>query len=501
MNRVHSSRRGGPSQWVWLIAAAGVAGVAAVLVVTLSGGKDDGSPVSDVTATPVPSLGGGPVYYVAAEEPQASDTNNGFYPTYRGGSDGPWLTLQHAANAMAAGATTYVRSGVYYESGITFAAAGLAEAPITLATYPGEEAIVDGSGTGGLLPGIGITEGQGYYVIQGLTIRHMPWSGIATDAASSVPYPGIVIRDCVLYANGWSGIDLAAAVGFLVEGVEAYENGFYGMNVGASEDGSLSSADGVVRDSGFYNQLGEEGHGLAVNQGHDIVLSGNLAHHNRIHGIDISDMPKSGELSHDIIVEGNSSHDNGVGGFSINSDSHHVVFRNNTAWSNGTGFLCYEGCWHIEWYNNVAVGNSDAGFRVQAALGLYSTPGDSLLVFKNNIADGNGLRGSDERPALVVEGTQWETIVEHNDWSGGAGADALVVGLNIVDESGDIYSAAQINQGAFPPGNVSANPQFVDPATADWHLQATSPLIDLGVDVGLPYCGAVPDLGAFESCP
>jgi len=32
-------------------------------------------------------------------------------------------------------------------------------------------------------------------------------------------------------------------------------------------------------------------------------------------------------------------------------------------------------------------------------------------------------------------------------------------------------------------------------------LKPTSALIDKGVDVGLPYCGSAPDLGAYEYCP
>jgi hypothetical protein len=35
------------------------------------------------------------VYYVAANEPGASDDNNSLYPTHQGGQDGPWLTIQH----------------------------------------------------------------------------------------------------------------------------------------------------------------------------------------------------------------------------------------------------------------------------------------------------------------------------------------------------------------------------------------------------------------------
>jgi len=63
------------------------------------------------------------------------------------------------------------------------------------------------------------------------------------------------------------------------------------------------------------------------------------------------------------------------------------------------------------------------------------------------------------------------------------------------------YTSAEINQGAFQEHNLSVDPLFVDPAGLDWNLQPGSPLIDIGMDVGLPFCGAAPDLGAFELCP
>lgn len=512
-----SKARSESKAWAWLISAGAAAALTGVLVVALTGSGETASTTSPSAATttgsgtePTPatapegaatvSCASGSAFFVAAEEPGASDRNNGRYPTHRGGQDGPWLTVRHAAEVMGPGDVTCVRAGVYIEAGITFGTTGVPGSPITLAGYPGEEAILDGTGVTDLLPGIWIDSGKGYLVIEGLTIRNMPWSGIGSDPQTSAPYPGLVIRDCDLYGNGWSGIDLAAAEGFLVEGVQAHDNAFYGLNIGASEDGLLPSTDGEVRDSAFYDHTGEEGHGLAINQGHDITLSGIETYGNRIHGVDISDMPKAGDLSYGIVVEGCSSHDNGVAGFSINSDSHHVVFRRNRAWQNETGFLCYEGCWHVEWYHNVAVGNSDAGFRVQADLGLYGTPGDSLLVFKNNIAQGNGLPGSYERPGLVVEGDGWQAVIEHNDWSGGTDGDDLVVGLNVVGDAGDIYRASEVAQG-LAGGNLSVDPGFVDAAAGDWRLSDDSPLIDRGVDVGLSFCGTAPDLGAFEHCP
>jgi hypothetical protein len=465
-------------------------------------------PTQAEPSPPASSSPTGQVYYVAANEPGASDDNNGLYPTHQGGQDGPWLTIQHAANTMTAGETTYVRAGTYYESGISFAHSGAPGAPITLANYQSEEVVIDGSQSTDEIPGIWIVEGRDHYVIQGLAIRNMGWSGIATDKKTTEPFQGITIRDCIMYNNGWSGIDLAAVDGFVVENVEAYDNAYYGLDITGSDDGGLSAANGAVRNSSFYNHTGDEGHGLAINQGHDITVSDSVAYHNTIHGFDVSDWPKYGELTYNITLERNLSYDNGVAGFAINSDSHHVVYRNNVAWRNGadwagqgscSGFLCYRGCWHVEWVNNVSLENTDAGFWVEDKVGIYGTPEDTLLVFKNNIAYNNGRpEWNESRSALVVEGEAWEVMTTHNNWGVVPGLNALAVIINLVGDEGDIYTTDDINNGAFQTGNISVDPQFVDATVPDVHLQPGSPCIDAGVDVGLPYLGPAPDMGAFE---
>ena len=441
-------------------------------------------------------------YYVAVNEPGASDENNGLYSTYQGGIDGPWLTIQHAASTMTAGDVTYVRAGTYYESGISFSNSGTPSAPITLAIYQSEEVVIDGSQSTDETPGIWIVDGSSHYIIQGLTIRNMPWGGIATDEDTKESYQDITIRDCILYDNGWSGIDLAAVDGFVVDNIEAYNNAYYGINIISSEDGALSSANGIVKNSSFYNHTGDEGHGLAINQGHDITVSDSVAYHNTIHGFDVSDWPKYGELSYNITFERNFAYDNGVAGFAINSDSHHVVYRNNVAWKNGaawagqgaiSGFWCYEGCWHVEWYNNVSLENSDSGFWVEEEIGIYGTPGDNLLVFKNNIAYNNDPDGDVWGAALGIRGDNtWQVIATHNNWSIPPGSELAV------ENQGAEYTPAEINRGAFQTGNISKDPEFVDAKVPDVHLRSNSPCIDTGEDVGEPYQGPAPDMGAFE---
>lgn len=56
----------------------------------------------------------------------------------------PWRTVQHAARKLRPGDTLYLRGGTYYEH-VSLTRSGTADAPITIASYPGELAVLDGS--------------------------------------------------------------------------------------------------------------------------------------------------------------------------------------------------------------------------------------------------------------------------------------------------------------------------------------------------------------------
>ena len=77
----------------------------------------------------------GSTFYVSKS---GKDTNSGSFTA-------PWLTIQHAANTVTAGATVYVETGVYNES-VNFPNSGTSSEPITFANYPGETATIDGTG-------------------------------------------------------------------------------------------------------------------------------------------------------------------------------------------------------------------------------------------------------------------------------------------------------------------------------------------------------------------
>jgi hypothetical protein len=79
-------------------------------------------------------LAKGPAYFVDAR--RGDDANSG-------GKESPWRTINHALRQLKAGDTLYLRGGVYYEN-VYVALAGRKDAPVTLRSAPGEQAVIDG---------------------------------------------------------------------------------------------------------------------------------------------------------------------------------------------------------------------------------------------------------------------------------------------------------------------------------------------------------------------
>ncbi|GEM_PF-6494116 len=48
-------------------------------------------------------------------------------------------------------------------------------------------------------------------------------------------------------------------------------------------------------------------------------------------------------------------------------------------------------------------------------------------------------------------------------------------------------------------GNISSPPMFINPLEGDYTLAPDSPCIDRGIDLGEPFAGSAPDIGAFET--
>jgi hypothetical protein len=130
--------------------------------------------------------------------------------------------------------------------------------------------------------------------------------------------------------------------------------------------------------------------------------------------------------------------------------------------------------------------------------GRYGGPGPTAQVRNSTLVGESGSTGFRKDAGGTVE--LLNTVVS-------AGTDIQVNGGAVAARHSRFATVAGgtvTDQG----GNIAAGPQFVDPTTGDYRLQADSPMVDAGethdllgpLDLGgLPrVSGAQPDIGAFE---
>jgi hypothetical protein len=151
---------------------------AAVTVTAVSASDPTENATATVTLLAQPPSGS--TYYVA---PGGSDTNPGTLAA-------PFATLQHAAAVAAPGDTVLARQGVYNALLTPPNSGNLAQGPITFASYPGETATIDGTGLPipGGQNGLITLNNASYVIIEGFEIRNY-----TTAKLSQVPL-GIYIE-------------------------------------------------------------------------------------------------------------------------------------------------------------------------------------------------------------------------------------------------------------------------------------------------------------------
>ena len=152
------------------------------------------------------------------------------------------------------------------------------------------------------------------------------------------------------------------------------------------------------------------------------------------------------------------------------SDSIRRIVRNCISSANGVGGFSENSTYPIRMsiYNNVSYDNGNDGYNFNAAIS------GSTRTFRNNISYAN------------VDDDFWclgDCVSDHNTWDDGAPTvtDADFVSLVL----------GQLDNPRQPDNSL--------PIVTYMHLIEGSDLIDAGVDVGLDYEGAAPDIGYAES--
>ena len=119
----------------------------------------------------------------------------------------------------------------------------------------------------------------------------------------------------------------------------------------------------------------------------------------------------------------------------------------------------YEPISNVTIINNTFYGNNDGGINIFTGI--------DNLVIRNNIFANSG------QSHIGISGSISNGTISHN-----------------------LYSQPQSGSGDSQP--LYGDPLFVNISEEDFHLKEGSPAIDAGMDVGIPYTGSGPDVGAFE---
>jgi MYXO-CTERM domain-containing protein len=401
-------------------------------------------------------------YYVS---PTGSDSNAGTQAA-------PFATLQKANNSAAAGDTIWMRAGTYNcTTQITLSKSGTSDTNRTkIWAYTGEVPILDFSNYGAASsaadnPAIVVT--GSWMHLKGLEIGPAKvgssgshsYSLLRTKNASNNTFELLNIH------NGFGpGLFIDTGTGGnLILNCDSHDN--YDIN-GSQGDGQNGDGFGV-----HYQTTGPS-----------TIIRGCRAWHNSDDGYDLiyQEVP--------VIVEnsfatgmgyGTSGNGNGFKMGSSGTGIRHLV-QNNVAWANkDSGFYANHSSGGNTWYNNTSYNNGTqynmlaSSFEADGrtiATAVITLTGTKVHIMRNNIGFPN------KNANMTGVDTQF------NSWD-----------LGITPAASDFASIS--DTGCTGPRQADGS---MPAACSFMHLTAGSRMIDKGTDVGLPYVGAAPDLGAYE---
>ena len=384
-------------------------------------------------------------YYIS---PTGSDSNNGSIGS-------PWGTFDYAIDHINGGDTLYVRGGTYdLDSRIRIQKGGASGNPINMWAYPGETPILDfDSNPSSSDRGIQLEEH--WWHIQGLTIQNAPDNGIWISGSNNT------FEQLVLRWNGDSGLQLSGnssqqPANNLILNTDSYEN-YDAGNHGENADGFAAK----FRDLGPGNVFrGDRAWGNS-DDGWDFWAAAN--------GVTVDNC---WSFENGINIWGDSSFTGDGNGIKLGKDSGAHVVQNMLVWDNPANGVDVNGnaldllyptdpiAHGVEIYNVTSYNNGGKNFYFDE---------NYAHVMRNNVSyDGS----------VTIYGAVDD---QYNTWNG------------IPVDAGDFLSLS--DAGATGPRQADGSLPVLD----FLRLAADSNLIDAGIDVGLPYDGLAPDLGALET--
>jgi hypothetical protein len=470
----------------------------------------------------------GNVYYVDGANSSCSDANTGTESL-------PWCTIQKAANTLIAGETVYIKTANYNER-VTVANSGTAGNYISFKAYPGHNPHIIGDGTCNW-NGVFNIASKDYIKLEDLELSrqdcYLSGAGYIIYIATGtyIELTNLDVHNAgydsehiqVLGASRYVKINNNTVYnGQCISGIDVYTKpGGAGSESGRPQNIEIAY-NNVYDINPTYSACGS-GPGISVERVDYATIYSNTITNSRI-GIDAG-CGKNDTIYNNIIT-------NCQTGIAISGNEDSEIFDNIISGASDEGFLSYDHEDHPsevharnKWYRNI-VYNSYIPFQE------YHKPSQGPAAESIDHEVYNNLFYNNDKPVRFLDTQRFKFY--YNTIYTNAGADGLevadtsidaIIKNNIISISGASYDPINIDASSSPgadidynlyedragtasgPGanSIVADPEFIT-AGSDFHLQATSPARDSGVDVGITNDldensrpqGVDYDMGAYE---
>ncbi|HVJ14846.1 MAG TPA: right-handed parallel beta-helix repeat-containing protein, partial [Polyangiaceae bacterium] len=146
--------------------------------------------------------------------------------------------------------------------------------------------------------------------------------------------------------------------------------------------------------------------------------------------------------------------------------------------------------------DDLAIGARITGNLIVGGTDAISIGADDAIIWHNTVV---GAASSAVRVGNVSGVDVRNNILADAGTMGIIGTDAALA----EQDYNLLFGNANDDCGACTLGanSILVDPEFVDAASGDYRLSPTSPAIDAGIDVGLPFSGVAPDIGYYEVTP
>ena len=356
-----------------------------------------------------------------------------------GSASAPFCTIGAAAAVAAPGDSVLVRSGTYPEE-VKPKNSGTQSAPISYSPAPGATVTVAGGAHGFTV------DTKSWIAISGFTVSGTTGYGIYLKNSANITLSANRVTQSGQPLNGLTapGIFLTGTTSSLIVGNTSDHN----------------------TDSGIYLSTGTTG----------VEVRGNLSYANARQytraapGIDIR--------SPGNVIDRNTSYGNEDSGIQLYNGANGSVVFDNLSYGNGDhGIDCLNST-GVVIVSNTVYSNHTAGINLEGAVGTAASTGGTV---RNNVSVDNGLTSTTTRGDIRVDpsSTTGTTIDSDLFWLTSPGV--------LVTWGATLYSsmsALQSGTGQESHG-IQADPSWVNPAAANFHLTAGSPAID-SADSGAP---------------